>query len=54
MAADQLHDFYSGIRLSLAEMLISPNFLFRYQDHRAGSGASGPGAPECLLQGHAS
>jgi hypothetical protein len=29
--ADRLHDFYSGIRLSLAEMLISPNFLYRYQ-----------------------
>jgi hypothetical protein len=31
MAADQLHDFYSGIRLSLTEMLISPRFLLRYR-----------------------
>ena len=31
VGADRLHDFYSGIRLSLAEMLISPNFLYRYQ-----------------------
>jgi hypothetical protein len=30
-AADQLHDFYSGIRLSLVEMLVSPEFLFRYK-----------------------
>lgn len=29
--ADKLHNFYSGVRLSLAEMLISPNFLYRYQ-----------------------
>lgn len=32
MAADQLHDFYSGMRLSLAEMLISPNFLLRFRN----------------------
>jgi hypothetical protein len=31
LGAERLHDFYSGIRLSLAEMLISPNFLYRYQ-----------------------
>ena len=31
MAADKLHDFYAGIRLSLVEMLISPEFLFRYK-----------------------
>jgi len=31
MIADRLHDFYSGIHLSLAEMLISPEFLFRYK-----------------------
>jgi hypothetical protein len=29
--ADRLHDFYSGVRLSLAEMLISPEFLFRFK-----------------------
>ena len=31
MGADKLHDFYSGIRLSLVEMLVSPEFLFRYK-----------------------
>ena len=29
--ADQLHDFYAGVRLSLAEMLISPEFLLRFK-----------------------
>ena len=31
MAADKLHDFYSGVSVSLAEMLIAPDFLFRYK-----------------------
>jgi hypothetical protein len=31
MAADRLHDFYSGIRQSLSEMLISPDFLLRFR-----------------------
>ena len=29
--ADRLHSFYSGMRLSLAEMLISPEFLLRFK-----------------------
>jgi hypothetical protein len=29
MAADKLHDFYSGMQQSLAEMLVDPEFLFR-------------------------
>jgi hypothetical protein len=29
--ADQLHDFYAGVRLSLAEMLIAPEFLLRFK-----------------------
>jgi len=29
LGADKLHDFYSGVRLSLAGMLISPEFLLR-------------------------
>ncbi len=29
--ADKLHSFYSGVRLSLAEMLISPEFLLRFR-----------------------
>ncbi len=29
--ADKLHNFYSGLRLSLAEMMVSPQFLFRYK-----------------------
>ena len=28
-AATQLHDFYAGLSQTLADMLISPNFLFR-------------------------
>ncbi len=32
VAAERLHDFYSGIRLSLADMLISPNFLLRFRN----------------------
>lgn len=31
MAADKLHDFYGGVQQSLAEMLISPEFLFRFR-----------------------
>jgi hypothetical protein len=31
MAADQLHDFYGGLSISLAEMLVAPDFLFRYR-----------------------
>src|SRR6185437_8811934 len=31
MAADKLHDFYSGISFGLVQMLISPDFLFRYR-----------------------
>ena len=31
IVADQLHDFYAGIRLSLTEMLVSPNFLLRFR-----------------------
>ncbi len=31
MAADKLHDFYSGVSYSLVQMLISPEFLFRYK-----------------------
>ncbi len=31
IAADKLHDFYGGISDTLAEMLISPRFLFRYK-----------------------
>jgi hypothetical protein len=30
-AADTVHDFYKGLADSLAEMLISPDFLFRYR-----------------------
>jgi hypothetical protein len=30
-AADKLHDFYTGLSMSLAEMLTSPQFLFRYK-----------------------
>jgi len=29
--AERLHDFYAGVRLSLAQMLISPQFLFRFK-----------------------
>ena len=32
MAADKLHDFYAGVRLSLTEMLVSPNFLLRFRN----------------------
>ncbi len=31
MGADKLHDFYSGVSLSLADMLISPEFLLRFK-----------------------
>jgi hypothetical protein len=31
LGADKLHDFYAGIRLSLAGMLISPEFLVRFK-----------------------
>ncbi len=31
MAADRRHNFYSGISDALAELLISPEFLFRYK-----------------------
>ncbi len=31
VGADKLHDFYAGVRLSLAEMLISPEFLLRFK-----------------------
>jgi len=30
-AARGLHDFYAGVSVSLAEMLISPEFLFRFK-----------------------
>jgi hypothetical protein len=30
-AAEKLHDFYTGIRLTLVKMLTSPQFLFRYK-----------------------
>ena len=53
-AADKLHDFYSGIRLSLAEMLISPEFLLRFRSMEPDPSASGPGAHERLRQGLAS
>jgi len=29
--AEKLHDFYAGVRLSLAEMLIAPEFLLRFK-----------------------
>lgn len=31
VAADQMKDFYAGIRLSLGQMLVSPNFLWRFR-----------------------
>ena len=31
LGADKLHDFYSGVRLSLAGMLVSPEFLLRFK-----------------------
>ncbi len=31
VASGDVHDFYGGLSLSLAEMLISPQFLFRYK-----------------------
>jgi hypothetical protein len=31
VATGKVHDFYGGLSLSLAEMLISPQFLFRYK-----------------------
>jgi hypothetical protein len=31
VASEQLHDFYSGLRQSLSEMLISPDFLLRFR-----------------------
>jgi hypothetical protein len=31
VASADVHDFYGGLSLSLAEMLISPQFLFRYK-----------------------
>lgn len=34
-AADSLKDFYSGIRLSLGQMLVSPNFLWRFRGMEA-------------------
>jgi hypothetical protein len=30
-ATGKLHDYYAGVAVSLSEMLISPNFLFRYK-----------------------
>jgi len=30
-ATAKLHDFYAGVAVSLSEMLISPNFLYRYK-----------------------
>ncbi len=38
-SAAKLHDFYAGLSTSLAEMLISPDFLFRYK--RTETDASG-------------
>jgi len=29
--ADRRHDFYAGVRLSLAAMIVSPDFLFRFR-----------------------
>lgn len=34
-AADQLKDFYAGIRLGLGQMLVSPNFLWRFRGMEA-------------------
>ena len=33
VATSKVHDFYGGVSLSLAEMLISPQFLFRYKTY---------------------
>ncbi len=40
-AADQLHDFYSGVRLALTEMLVSPKFLLRYRNMEAAADRPG-------------
>ena len=34
-AADSLKDFYSGMRLSLGQMMVSPNFLWRFRGMEA-------------------
>lgn len=34
-AADSLKDFYAGIRLTLSQMLVSPNFLWRFRGMEA-------------------
>ncbi len=41
MAADQEKDFYVGLRESLGQMLVSPNFLFRWSEVEGPLGGKG-------------
>ena len=49
--ADRRHDFYTGIRLSLAAMVVSPEFLFRFRRMEPDPAHPGQRAHEGLRQG---